>query len=230
MEVLQHRPTSTESLQQRRLFVPDEFGLERFSVDKKARTVVRTVSTRQGDAESSISLLDSTPLDVLVDAFDSCWLRSSIKPKESLTAPSVRIVDIFSGCGGLSLGISEAARACGYRSEHRMAIDLNPDSLRIFKANFPEAETVCEDISNLFPGDFGDELSRSEMDLAARVGRVDFLVGGPPCQGHSDLNNHTRRADPRNSLFSRWRVALKFCDLSSSSLKTSPELFTISQR
>lgn len=28
-------------------------------------------------------------------------------------------------------------------------------------------------------------------------------MGGPPCQGHSDLNNHTRRADPRNALYLR---------------------------
>ena len=32
---------------------------------------------------------------------------------------------------------------------------------------------------------------------------VDVLVGGPPCQGHSDLNNHTRRADEKNALFDR---------------------------
>ncbi len=30
---------------------------------------------------------------------------------------------------------------------------------------------------------------------------VDLLIAGPPCQGHSNLNNHTRRRDPRNDLF-----------------------------
>ena len=29
----------------------------------------------------------------------------------------------------------------------------------------------------------------------------DLLTGGPPCQGHSDLNNHTRRGDDRNNLY-----------------------------
>ena len=28
-------------------------------------------------------------------------------------------------------------------------------------------------------------------------------LAGPPCQGHSDLNNHTRRADPRNGLYAK---------------------------
>ena len=30
---------------------------------------------------------------------------------------------------------------------------------------------------------------------------IDFVTAGPPCQGHSNLNNHTRRQDPRNDLF-----------------------------
>jgi len=34
-------------------------------------------------------------------------------------------------------------------------------------------------------------------------GETDVLVGGPPCQGHSDLNNYTRRDDPKNALYLR---------------------------
>ena len=30
-----------------------------------------------------------------------------------------------------------------------------------------------------------------------------MLLGGPPCQGHSNLNNHSRRDDPRNGLYLR---------------------------
>ncbi|MBK8180615.1 MAG: DNA cytosine methyltransferase [Planctomycetes bacterium] len=35
------------------------------------------------------------------------------------------------------------------------------------------------------------------------MGRIDLLIAGPPCQGHSDLNNHSRRLDARNSLYAR---------------------------
>jgi DNA (cytosine-5)-methyltransferase 1 len=35
------------------------------------------------------------------------------------------------------------------------------------------------------------------------VGEVELLIGGPPCQGHSNLNNHTRRDDPKNRLYLR---------------------------
>ncbi len=42
-----------------------------------------------------------------------------------------------------------------------------------------------------------------EKKTVAMCGQVHVLVGGPPCQGHSDLNNHTRREDPKNRLYAR---------------------------
>ena len=37
--------------------------------------------------------------------------------------------------------------------------------------------------------------------LAGEVGNIDLFLAGPPCQGHSNLNNKTRREDPRNLLY-----------------------------
>tara|TARA_B100001250_G_C19797678_1_gene789546 strand:+ start:689 stop:2308 length:1620 start_codon:yes stop_codon:yes gene_type:complete len=34
-----------------------------------------------------------------------------------------------------------------------------------------------------------------------KPGEIDLLLAGPPCQGHSNLNNHTRRDDPKNELY-----------------------------
>jgi len=34
-----------------------------------------------------------------------------------------------------------------------------------------------------------------------KSGEIDLLLAGPPCQGHSNLNNHTRRDDPKNELY-----------------------------
>ena len=39
---------------------------------------------------------------------------------------------------------------------------------------------------------------------------MDLLIGGPPCQGHSDLNNHTRNRDDRNELYLRMA---RFCEI-----------------
>ena len=38
-------------------------------------------------------------------------------------------------------------------------------------------------------------------DALRGVKGVDLLIAGPPCQGHSNLNNFSRRDDPRNDLF-----------------------------
>jgi DNA (cytosine-5)-methyltransferase 1 len=89
------------------------------------------------------------------------------------------------------------------RTEHALAIDSNPHALRVYAQNFPHACSTLAKVESMFDGDFGDTPTSNERKLARNVGEVDFLLGGPPCQGHSDLNNHTRRTDPRNSLYLR---------------------------
>lgn len=44
-------------------------------------------------------------------------------------------------------------------------------------------------------------LSEEGLRLAESIGELDVIVAGPPCQGHSDLNNSSRRDDPRNLLY-----------------------------
>ena len=46
-------------------------------------------------------------------------------------------------------------------------------------------------------------MTEGEQKLKKEVARVDLAIAGPPCQGHSDLNNHTRRRDPKNGLYYR---------------------------
>ena len=58
-------------------------------------------------------------------------------------------------------------------------------------------------MESLFDGELRSPATASEGSLALTVGEVDVLVAGPPCQGHSNLNNHTRRQDPRNILYLR---------------------------
>src|SRR5947209_411429 len=58
-------------------------------------------------------------------------------------------------------------------------------------------------VTRLLDGRLGGPRTKAERTLAKVTGHVDVLVAGPPCQGHSDLNNYTRRKDPRNSLYLR---------------------------
>jgi DNA (cytosine-5)-methyltransferase 1 len=109
-------------------------------------------------------------------------------------------VDLFSGCGGMTLGLAEAARRAGASLDPKLAVDRDPGIAAVYKQNFG-APTVACDVELLFDRPVGDGLSPTEKKVRKLVGDLDVLMGGPPCQGHSDLNNHTRRSDPKNVLY-----------------------------
>lgn len=132
---------------------------------------------------------------------DQHFLRSRRHPRafdESL--PPVRVADLFAGCGGMTAGLSEAARAFCFRLEVSLAIDNDEAAIEIYKRNIPGVHAKVADVRDVFDGRFGSPLTPSERRVRDEAGKIDLLVGGPPCQGHSDLNNHTRRRDPKNVL------------------------------
>jgi DNA (cytosine-5)-methyltransferase 1 len=114
---------------------------------------------------------------------------------------TIRSIDLFAGCGGMTLGLSEAARRHGMTFEPVLAVDSDEDVAAIYEENFPHADVKSVDIGSLFDGEIGTSPTKAEKALAETVGQVGILQGGPPCQGHSDLNNHTRRRDPKNALY-----------------------------
>jgi len=119
----------------------------------------------------------------------------------SLSGPALRTIDLFCGAGGLSLGIAEAAASLGRRHHVALACDTDPYALACFTENFPGVTAIPDDISQTLSSDFDAGLTPQERKLRKTAGTVDLLVGGPPCQGHSDLNNYSRRNDPKNSLY-----------------------------
>lgn len=137
---------------------------------------------------------------------DMKWIRRKTWPKSpNGSSPSLSVVDLFCGCGGLTLGVWEAARINEKSIKVKLAVDMSPAAIEVYKRNFhvPTTRAICEDLNLLFPGEPGDAAADDEKALAKKTGKVDILVAGPPCQGHSDLNNHTRRNDPRNLLYIR---------------------------
>jgi DNA (cytosine-5)-methyltransferase 1 len=130
-------------------------------------------------------------------------LREKVPPPFGDGDSALRVVDLFCGCGGLTLGIGQAARRQGLALDVALAVDNDEDALAIYKANFGKANTSSLSIEELFDGGVGNPLSKKERAMLKEVGSVHAIVGGPPCQGHSDLNNHTRRADPKNELYLR---------------------------
>lgn len=131
-------------------------------------------------------------------------LRRRTRPAFHKGVEPVRIVDLFAGCGGLTLGLAQAAAANDLRLEIPLAVDLEAIATKVYRQNFRFAERVeTASVEKFFDGGLGTSLTLAEKRTAADVGDVDVLLGGPPCQGHSNLNNYTRRVDGKNALYLR---------------------------
>ncbi len=131
------------------------------------------------------------------------WVRKKVDVDElAQDANPLRIADIFCGCGGLTLGTSEAARRAGRTIDVRLAVDTDPAALAVYRANFDVGiSSSNRPVEDLFDGALGTFPTPRERDLADKCGKVQIMLAGAPCQGHSDLNNSTRRNDPRNRLY-----------------------------
>lgn len=130
------------------------------------------------------------------------WLRSQVRPTSPNTKETMVVMDLFSGCGGMSLGIEEALYSHNIGSQH-IAVEQDSIPLEVFRSNFQDPKNAFfnQSILDLVQGSVHEPLTEAEKQFQKQFPKVDVLVGGPPCQGHSDLNNHTRRLDPKNELF-----------------------------
>lgn len=99
----------------------------------------------------------------------------------------LKIIDLFSGAGGFSLGATRA----GF--DLAGSVEIDPHAIYVHKKNFPNFPLWKKDISTIS----GAEILQ-EFDL--EIGEIDGIIGGPPCQGFS-LMGHGNTCDPRNQLF-----------------------------
>lgn len=131
------------------------------------------------------------------------WVKLKTRPISlNCNSPALTLIDLFCGCGGLTLGAWEAARQAGMCLNIQYAIDWSTAALAVYKANFSASAQLIENrnIESLF-GNIGEPITDEESRFQDQVKSVDLVVAGPPCQGHSDLNNSSRRNDPRNKLY-----------------------------
>lgn len=180
---------------------PEPFCPESFHLSEDGKTVSREVAIGGYKGSASYPVSDGQHRLNIDAIFEKSWLMARIPPNSPETGPTLRVVDLFAGCGGLSVGIQAAAQALNGRFESVFASDIDEGALQVYSANLSPKHTCSKPIEETFNNDLRAALGLEEMRLKDQCGDVDFLIGGPPCQGHSDLNNHTRRNDPRNELY-----------------------------
>lgn len=90
---------------------------------------------------------------------------------------SFTLIDLFAGAGGLSLGFSQTNQF-----EIKLAAENNPDAQKTYRRNNPKSDIV-NDVRDI-----------NYNTLKGKYGEIDVVIGGPPCQGFSNVNrqkNHT---------------------------------------
>lgn len=104
-------------------------------------------------------------------------------------------IDLFSGCGGMSLGLE----AAGFNIVAAVELDLIHALVHHF--NFPYSVSICKDIRELT----SQELLKA-IEAKGYGTEIDLIAGGPPCQGFSCIGKR-QLDDPRNSLvFEYFRI------------------------
>lgn len=96
-----------------------------------------------------------------------------------------KIIDLFCGCGGLSLGFENA----GF--EISLALDIWSDAVETYNKNHWNPVAICKDIH---------ELESEYLKEFGKENNIVGVVGGPPCQGYSTVGTRNIN-DPRNHLY-----------------------------
>lgn len=109
---------------------------------------------------------------------------------------ALKMVDLFCGAGGLSLGFSQE----GFITA--LANDIEACCVDTYAHNHPETSR-----DHIVQGDIRDVVDHLETLLKNQ--RIDIVVGGPPCQGFSMANRQRLIDDPRNHLYKNYVEVVK---------------------
>ena len=107
------------------------------------------------------------------------------------------LIDLFAGCGGMTSGFVATGAY-----EPVMAVEFELNAAATYAANFGADHTRHQDIATI-----GDD----------EIPEADVIIGGPPCQGFSQLGSRDVN-DPRNKL---WKEYIRFVK------KAHPKVFVI---
>lgn len=94
-----------------------------------------------------------------------------------------KVVDLFAGAGGLSLGFKQTGKF-----EIVAAFEINPNAQKTYKYNHNKTKV------------FSDVRDADFKKLKKELGNIDVVIGGPPCQGFSMANRQRNHVISQNNM------------------------------
>lgn len=142
------------------------------------------------------------------------WWRAYLRGRRPVatdpTGKALRIADLFCGAGGLALGVRQLCDEAGLEPVWEFIADRDDGAAEVYAGNHPVRRVSRKSVADLLDyrvrrrsngAEFVYEPEFLDPELSKAVRRVDLVMAGPPCEGHSNLNNYTRRDDRRNHLY-----------------------------
>lgn len=123
-------------------------------------------------------------------------ILSEVVHSTSSMAKAPTLIDLFAGCGGMTAGF------VGNGFKPVLSVEWNLHAAATYAANFGESHTFWGDIETALEGD---------------IPQSDVVIGGPPCQGFSNLGSRDVN-DPRNQLWKRYLQVVE---------RANPKVFVI---
>ena len=121
-----------------------------------------------------------------------------------------KVIDLFAGVGGMSLGFENAGFEVILANEYDAAIAA------AYEKNHKKTKMICGDITKL-------DLNKTFLNYK---GKVDVIIGGPPCQGFSQKGQRKTIHDERNFLFKYYVEVVKLVKPKYFVMENVPNLLT----
>ena len=128
-----------------------------------------------------------------------------------------KFIDLFAGCGGLSLGASRA----GFTG--KLAIEYQENAFKTLQHNLINSKRAkIRSKTNVLNFNWPKEIEQKNYDINSFIeeyggylkglrGEIDLIVGGPPCQGFSNAGKR-KENDPRNQLYKSYLSFVKLVE------------------
>lgn len=171
-------------------------------IDKKNYQFVSSV-------KKNTNLSYASPIDI----WDISLMNGESPKSKTSLDKELKIVDLFCGSGGFTEGVKNGLKQLGINSKVLAGCDLNKHALKIFELNHQPESSINDDVNSILNYQIRkDSVHKLHLEnvkyrtnnlatIETLVKGCDILLAGPPCQGHSNLNNHSRGSDPRNNLY-----------------------------